>query len=188
MVDTYDFVHLALLAVGGEIRGKTKLQKTVYFLGVLTGQLDVLGYRPHFYGPYSDEVTDAIERLKALGFVDENIRGGGAVNQLGFEVFRYDYRLNDDGKTIAEDKTKKYPKLWKKLTAAGEALKRAGTIDYMRLSIAAKTYFMLGEKKGRASEEELANLAKRFGWSVSPQQVKDAARYMQKLGLVQLTN
>jgi len=28
----YDFVHLTLLAVDGEVRGKTKLQKTVYFL------------------------------------------------------------------------------------------------------------------------------------------------------------
>ena len=32
----YDFVQLTLYAAGGKIRGKTRLQKTVYFLGLLT--------------------------------------------------------------------------------------------------------------------------------------------------------
>ena len=30
-METYDFVQLTLLAMGGEIKGKTKLQKMVYF-------------------------------------------------------------------------------------------------------------------------------------------------------------
>jgi len=56
-MNTYDFVHLALYAMGGEIRGKTKLQKTIYFLGRLSNHIDELGYNPHFYGPYSSEVA-----------------------------------------------------------------------------------------------------------------------------------
>ena len=31
-IDVYDFVQLAFLVMDGEIKGKTKLQKTVYFL------------------------------------------------------------------------------------------------------------------------------------------------------------
>ena len=65
-IDAYDFVHLALYTVGGEIKGKTLLQKTVYFLGVLTDSIDQLAYRAHFYGPYSQDVVDACSRLRAL--------------------------------------------------------------------------------------------------------------------------
>lgn len=186
-MDSYDFVHLALLAEGGEIKGKTKLQKTVYFLGVITGCLKDLGYRPHFYGPYSDDVAEAIDRLKSVGFVDQNRVSCYGLDQLGFERFRYDYRLNEVGRTVAEAKRRKHPTLWKRLTQGAQLLGQAGNLDYMKLSIAAKTYFLLGQKKGPATEQELAGLAVRFGWSVTPEQVKEAGSFLQKVGLVELT-
>src|SRR5438309_12096004 len=99
---TYDFVHLSLLAVGGEIRGKTKLQKTVYFLGLMTGCLDDLGYRAHFYGPYSDDVADAIGWLSTIGAVNQTSAGVGTVDHSGFEIRRHDFRLNEQGRQFAE--------------------------------------------------------------------------------------
>ena len=78
-----DFVQLALIAMDGEIRGKTKLQKTVYFLGLLTGSLDDLGYRAHFYGPYSDDVAEAVGWLKTIGTADQTSSGVGNVRRLG---------------------------------------------------------------------------------------------------------
>lgn len=185
-MDPYDFVQLALLAAGGEIKGKTKLQKTMYFLGVITGHLEDLGYRPHFYGPYSEDVADAVDRLVSVGFVDQEIRGGTAVNEFGFEIYRYDFRLNADGKAVAKAKAARDPKLWKKLSEAAGILKRAPNLDYVKLSIAAKTYFMLGEKKSPATMAELADLAKQFGWGVTASQVRDAARYLNTLGLVRV--
>lgn len=181
-----DFVHLALLAVGGEIKGSTKLQKTIYFLGVLTDKLDDLGYRPHFYGPYSEVVADAVDQLKSLGFVDREVRGGVGVDERGFEVCRFDHRLTPDGRAVAEGDRRRHQDLWIKLENAGELLKRAPNIDYVKLSVAAKTYFMLGERRGNANLEELTNLAKKFGWSVTPQEVREAARYLEKLNLVHL--
>jgi hypothetical protein len=55
----------------------------------------------------------------------------------------------------------------------------------MSLSIAAKTYFLLGQKKAPASDAELSKLASRFGWLVGPGQVRDATDYLEKLGLVE---
>ncbi|HNQ24865.1 MAG TPA: hypothetical protein PKK06_17430 [Phycisphaerae bacterium] len=184
-MDTYDFVHLALLAMGSDIKGKTKLQKTVYFLGVLTGMIDELGYRPHFYGPYSDDVAGGIGRLRALRFVDQNVTGMGTVDQSGFEVYRYDYRLNDDGRKVAQQKAKRHREAWERIQQAAQMLKHGGDLDYMKLSVAAKAFFMLGEKKGRASIEDLTLLAKRFGWSVTNDQIKEAAGYLERLGLVE---
>jgi hypothetical protein len=46
---------------------------------------------------------------------------------------------------------------------------------------------MLREKNAPATEGELAQLAKRFGWNVDPQQVREAAEYLRELNLVKPT-
>ena len=186
-MEAYDCVQLTLLAMGGEIKGKTKLQKTVYFLGLMTGCLENLGYRAHFYGPYSDDVAEAINRLKTIGAVDQNVRGGGAVDKSGFEVCRYDFSLNDEGRELAKETAGQNPEFYGKLLKASKVFGEVGDLDYMKLSVAAKTYFMLGEKKGRATRAELARLARRFGWEVTPEQIWDAAKYLNQLGLVEFS-
>lgn len=186
-MDLRDFVTLTLLAAGGEVRGKTKLQKLVYFVGALTESLEQLGYRPHFYGPYSDDVADALGQLRAIGVIDQNDTDWG-FDRKGFEVKRYDYRLNDAGRTYAQRLAKRMPELFGQVRSAIEGCKLAGDPDYMDLSIAAKTYFLLGQKKGKARLEELANLSPKFGWNVNSGQIKQAAKYLEKLGLVELAN
>jgi uncharacterized protein YwgA len=185
-METHEFVLLVMRAVGGEIQGKTKLQKTVYFLGVLTDRLEALGYRAHFYGPYSDDVTDAVTTLKTIGVIDQNVVGGWSVDPGGFERRRYDFRLNEQGWKLAATKTDRYPDVWQQLQTAVNTFTDAGDIDYMQMSIAAKTYFMLGQRKGQASMQELAHLAPRFGWSVTAEQVHQAAEYLSRMGLVEL--
>lgn len=183
MLDVYDFVHLSFSAVGGKIKGKTKLQKTIYFLGLMTDSVDQLGYRAHFYGPYSEDVAGAVNRLRSLGFIDQSVAGGGAVNGFGFEVCRYDYQLNEDGEAVAKRKKKKYPQLWRKMTTAAKLLEKAGDLDYMKLSIAAKIYYML-EKKTGATDTMLMNLARKLGWKVDDREVREATDYLKKLKLI----
>ncbi len=187
MIDTKEFVQLTMLAMGSEIQGKTKLQKTVYFLGLMTGCLDDLGYRAHFYGPYSDEVADAIGWLNTIGAVNQTSSGAGIVDNSGFEIRRYDFRLNEQGKRFANATSHRHADLWRKLQDAANLLKRSGDLDYLKMSIAAKTYFMLNETAGQASQNDLARLATRFGWEVTQQQVQEAASYLERLGLAQIT-
>jgi uncharacterized protein YwgA len=183
-MEVKDFVLLVMLAMGGGIQGKTKFQKTVYFLALMTGHVHDFSYRPHFYGPYSDEVADAIGWLSTIGAVELTSSGVGNVDSSGFEVRRYDYRFNDKGKRFAEVTAGRLPELWTKLEHAAEVLKRAGELDYMKLSIAAKTYFMLREIRGQASEQDLAQLAARFGWKVTLDQVKEAVAYLRRIDLL----
>ena len=183
----YDFVHLALHALDDPVKGKTKFQKTVYFLGIMTDRLDDLGYRAHFYGPYSPEVAAAMDRLRALGFVDQTVASGGAVDARGFEVARYDYCLNERGKEIAAKKAQRDAEMWEGLRNAVARLKNAGDPDYVKLSVAAKTYFMLGRHDGKASMTAILDLASRFGWSVSKAQVTDAVGFLGSMQLVAIT-
>jgi uncharacterized protein len=183
-METKDFVQLAMLAMGSEIQGKTKLQKTVYFLGLMTGCLDDLAYRPHFYGPYSNEVTGAIDWLQTIGAIDQRSSSVGSVDHAGFEIRRYDFLLNEEGKRFVESTARRHPELWKKIDDAATRLKRAGDINYAKMSIAAKTFFMLKETDGQASDSDLARLASRFGWEVTLNEVKEAVAYLRQIGLL----
>jgi uncharacterized protein len=180
----YDFVHLALLAINEEIRGKTKLQKSIYFLGILTGSLNDLGYRPHYYGPYSAAVADAVNSLKAVGFVSQSSCGFGAVNDEGFEIARHDFVLTAEGRAMAEKKAAENPKAWHQIQEAVAHFKKAGDLDYMKMSVAAKTIFMLREKKAAATPVELSESAKALGWNPTPDEISESTSFLEALGLV----
>jgi uncharacterized protein len=180
----YDFVHLTFLATGGRIEGRTKLQKTVYFFGLLTGQTEELGYGPHYYGPYSSDVAEAASRLVAIGFLDQNAKNFSSIDTNGFEVTRHDYALSDDGRVIAEKKAERNPDFWKCMQGAADRIHAAGDLDYIRLSVAAKTYFILNRAGRPVTPEEISTTAQSLGWNPTPAQVTEAADYLKKLGLV----
>ena len=113
----------------------------------MTGLDDDLGYRADFYGPYSEEVAERCTWLKTIGAIDSSSNSVGRVDRSGFEVRRYDFWLNDQGQHFAQTKARRLPDLWDKIERAAEALKQAGDLDYVAMSIAAKTFFMLGQRK-----------------------------------------
>lgn len=50
--------------------GKTKIQKICYFLQKAVGVELKYPFRIHYYGPYSDDVDDALSFAESLGFID----------------------------------------------------------------------------------------------------------------------
>jgi uncharacterized protein YwgA len=180
-----DFVAMVLREWGGEVQGKTKLQKLVYFVGALANHLDQLGYRPHFYGPYSDEVAYAVGQLKAIGALDQNVTDWG-YDRSGFEVKRYDYRLTEAGRRYAQWLEQRDVTTTRKIREAVQKLRQAGDLDYITLSIAAKTYYLLGQKPESARLSDLVQLASRFGWNASESQIRGAAEFLDKIGLIEL--
>ena len=57
-------------AAGGEIVGKIRLQKMVYLLDQLGANSD-LSFEYHHYGPYSDDLADAVEDDVIFGNIQE---------------------------------------------------------------------------------------------------------------------
>lgn len=186
MINTYDFVHLALLAAGGEVKGRTMLQKRVYFMGILCNCLEELGYEAHYYGPFSAEVEGAVDRLRGLGFADQTITNWG-FDHRGFERNRYDLKLNKDGVEVAKEKKKQHAGIWERMERAEKVLKTLGRVDYMQLSLAAKTYYM-ARKKGRpVTPDELSEYANSFAWKVTQEQINDAVKLLEKMKLAEHT-
>lgn len=68
---TRDTVLLITHAAGDTVGGRTIMQKLAYFsgLGLNTG----LGHRPHYYGPYSSKVEDAVSNAVIAGELHETV-------------------------------------------------------------------------------------------------------------------
>lgn len=180
---TYDFVHLVLLASGGRMQGRTKLQKTVYFVGALTDQLETLGYRAHYYGPYSSDVSGALDELRGLGFLTQNVSTGSSYDSKGFEMTRYDFALTEAGTLVGEDKSRIHPDEWSRIQEAVERLAKAQAEDYVKLSIAAKSYFMQKVSKRVIPAEERSRTSVEFGWAVTPEQFEEADLLLASINL-----
>ena len=183
-----DLVLLMLDAFGSEIQGKTMLQKRCYFVALMCGWQHEMGFGPHYYGPYASELDNAAGQLRALGFIEESKVTFGVVGGGGFEISRYDYKLTEDGRAVASVRKGKRPEDWNAIKNAVDKIKAAGDRGYVELSIAAKAYYLLEQKGGPASAEELAQLAQRFGWQVQPAQVAEAWEFLKRLDLIRVVD
>jgi len=176
-----DVLLLAYRAFGGTIKGKTMLQKRVYFLSVFLNT--DLGYEAHYYGPYSEGVATTNLEMKSLGYLSESVAGWG-VDQRGFEMSRHDYQLTDAGARVANRKAALQTELWTRIETAAKVVNEAGNLDYMELSIAAKAYYILTEMNHKATLEEIAKMLPKFGWKVDKEELQKATEFLQKVRLV----
>ncbi|MCX6633484.1 MAG: hypothetical protein NT090_00080 [Acidobacteria bacterium] len=176
-----DVLALAYKAFDGEMRGKTLLQKRVYFLSVMLG-ID-MGYEAHYYGPYSAQVASLNAELKSLGYISE-LSSAWGYDQRGFEMTRYHFELTEIGGRIAGRKAEKRSELWSRVQRAASVVKEAGELDYMELSIAAKAYYVLNKLNGKATLEGIAGMLPKFGWSVTNEQLDKATDFLAKAKLV----
>ena len=174
------FVLSLIHACGGRVNGRTFLQKTGYFVSILTGLSVDLRYHAHFYGPYSATMDGTLTQLKILGFVEEVGTGFGVVSG-GFEMKRYDYCLTEDGRKICEPllNTPEY----RAIVDAVLRIQQAGQPDYMELSIAAKAYFILQKQGKGMTGGELLKEAEKFNWNIPEQSLVRAVEFLKHLQL-----
>lgn len=176
-------VLLIIDEAGREIRGRTLLQKRGYFLSVLLG-ID-LGYKAHFFGPYSPELERAVGWAKALGFLDERAISLGIGDSAGFELRRYDYLLTDDGKLLVDNLCSLHGSECDKVRGALRRLKSAGDNgDHVSLSVAAKTYYILNQLASAMTVANIRDSAKSLGWKIKEQDVDRAVSFLETLDLV----
>ena len=176
-----DVLVLAYKAFDGDMRGKTLLQKRIYFLSVM---LDIdMGYEAHYYGPYSEKVAGLNSELKSLRYVSEASSAWG-YDQRGFEMAQHDFKLTELGARLADRKVEGQASLWTEIERAAGIVRKAGDLDYMELSIAAKAYYVLNKLNGKATLEDIAGMLPKFGWSVKKEQLEKAADFLAKTNLV----
>jgi hypothetical protein len=166
------------------IAGRTLLQKTIYFLN----EKNELGieFVPYYYGPYSAEIADAVESLKASGIVKEVVEEFPPSNtSVGFERRRYTYQLASIGNKIAENLKEKYPQEVKDIENTLSSMKELdGSENYINLSIAAKMYHILTIENKPMTIYEIQEEAEFLGWDIGEHVADDALNFLKGLDMV----
>lgn len=78
----------------GKIKGRTRIQKTVCTLEFSKKLPFTFEFKSYFYGPYSDELTEAVNGLIGMKVLEESIV------PLDYGGYRYEYELTKEGKKL----------------------------------------------------------------------------------------
>ena len=166
------------------VAGRTLLQKTIYFLN----EKNKLGieFVPYYYGPYSAEIADAVESLKASGIVKEGVEEVPPFNtSVGFELRRYTYQLASIGKKIAENLKGKYPQEVEDIENTLSSMKGLDDAEnYINLSIAAKMYHILTIENKPMTVYEIQEEAEFLGWNIGENVADKALNFLKGLEMV----
>ena len=185
---------LILLVIGNEngksLKGRTTLQKKLYFLSVLEG-VD-LGFHPHYYGPYSNWVSENLDILVNCGFLNEVTETFSSDQNIFGEIRRHTYSLTSDGETILHEirKEEEYQR-WQ------DALERinkdgigqyprdsyplfAGTNDFNKLSIAAKIHYIVNMEEC-VTTEQIRKIAQTYGWHIKNSEIEEVSSFLKAL-------
>lgn len=74
-MDVFDVIALTIHANDNRIDSKTTIQKLIYF-HTIRMDFDISDYTHYFYGPFSREVSIALEDMSSFSYIDQNILSG----------------------------------------------------------------------------------------------------------------
>ncbi len=171
-----EFLLSVLGSSSAPVDGRTAIQKIAYFSSIKTG-VD-LGYKPHFYGPYSPVVSGMLENLVAMGFIEERAR------LTSHDRTMYSYSLTDDGVKLLDDIRGREISNFSAIHRVVDRCERIAGNNINVLSWAAKVYFLLSQKGRVISFREAEEAGRRFGWVLSRREIGSGGRLLVGLGLV----
>ena len=181
-----DARYAVLIAVGeegsGGLIGRTLLQKKLYFASLLVDE--DLGFRPYYYGPYSQEIANATDSLVSNRFLKERVDIFPDSNIFG-ERRRYSYQLTPDGSQIL-GRLKKEPGVAAWCDALKKINEHSLSHDFDLLSIAAKVKTILREA-GEATIGDIEQKAREYGWTLTRDEIDRVAGFLESLKLVSRT-
>ena len=172
-------VVLGLVAREGQegLKGRTLLQKKIYFYSVLSDQ--DFGFVPHYYGPYSALISNTVDHLVSNGFLKEVVETFSSESSVFGEKRRHTYFLSEDGEHVLQQRG--INETIRNVLTRIEGHPIAYDLDLM--SIAAKVHFLLSHRRG-GTVKEIEGLAREFNWELSSEQVSSVVDYLVHLGLV----
>lgn len=173
---------LIIQAAGGVVGGRTVIQKLAYFCALELGA--GFSHRPHFYGPYSGKVEDALGNAVLAGELVEAVHHSSDWHG-GRDVLKYTYTLDEGGEGRVRRLITDHPYEWERISGAVGAIKGVlPDLDQKTLSSAAKTYLIISESDVGVRQEEIPSLARRLGWDLDAGQVESTVALLDRLGLL----
>lgn len=174
--------HLILMILGScgkEIESKTKLHKITYFISILLKK--DYAFNAHYYGPYSRPIEEGLGELTGAGFLNEIICSYGQDSPNGFEKKKYTYNITEAGNGLLKHLKTKYVNEYSDIEKYTHRLKEE---NYLNLSIAAKSYFILSREKQLLTCEQIREKAREFKWNISEKEIDSASQILKYLNLL----
>lgn len=178
-----DEILLLVYALDKTISGRTMLQKLCYILSLILKE--DFRFQAHFYGPYSLHVEQALSQLIGLKFIKEDTIPWGASSN-GFELIKYEYSVTDEGEYMIKHLFQLYNKtgIYEKIQEFVKQFKAIGSVDYLQLSVASKTHFVLRNGGRHMKQKEVIDKAKKLGWDISEDDIKIAVKILRGFKLI----
>ena len=163
--------------------GRTAIQKLIYFAlqkGVVE---DRDTYFPHYYGPYSREVARALSTAVSIDFVEES-----AEELPEYEGRRYIYTLTDSGKALRSIIEKEQTEDLTELRKIVSICKKTTGLNMQIMACAAKVHYLLKQKNGRMTTDEIKHTAQNLGWKLASEDIDKAADLLVELDMAKRVN
>jgi uncharacterized protein YwgA len=125
---------LELVKAAGNLDSRIRVQKEAYLLATLgVGRFKASTFAYHHYGPYSRDVSDALQTAVSLGLVIETRTDG----EDGSYV-RYSYGISDEGHEFLNEAESNVSEIVPRAEAWGKshwrALELAATVRFLELN------------------------------------------------------
>lgn len=167
-----DAVMLILSANDNEIDGRTTLQKLVY---LCSNKIPIDGaedFRPGYYGPYSGNLSESIERSVGLKFLKEESR------ITSRDHVSYLYRLTNDALEIISKMQANYNKEFKVISEIVGDAKSFCNLNPYALSYAAKVHYIAKQTNRPISLKDAAQKARSFDWKLDENQAESGIKLL----------
>lgn len=188
MLEAFDLLLGIVKEAGPSLRGRTALQKLAYFASVKG--IGRFKFGPHYYGPYSKEVSSAADLLVGFDLLEERAeilgeRADPWLQEIGGDMKAYTYTLTSEGeKFVKESKTKNF-RDWEELGKLVEDCRTESDLSPAILASAAKIHYLLSSGTlTQLTPESVSQAASKFGWSLSATDVRRTEALLTRLGVI----
>ncbi len=185
--NTKELILTVTHANGGSIEGRTVLQKVCYFAGE---RLDLdLGFRPHYYGPFSSRIEDATDILVSQTLLRETIERIPTFRPAtGFEPRKYTYQLTEQGRRSIRHQRLQSRKSYKEIKELLESIEKLSALNPSILSAAAKIQFIVSSEDKPLGNEEIKERAQDIGWELADGDIEKIGDLLVSLNFIEEVN
>ncbi len=181
----YDIILSLISANDGQFAGKTNVHKNLYLIKEMLSKDQVqvpYRFKPYFYGPFSIDVSYALDLLQSSGLLDSDERELGRDD---IEMRQTVYRLTDFGKKAVEKAKASYPEF---SNGFGECFRRIrGTNHHQNtqvLATAAKVKLIVSQEGKSLTIPKIKSKAQELGWKINDSDINAAIKVLTQTDLV----
>ncbi|MCK4372297.1 MAG: hypothetical protein KAW61_04085 [candidate division Zixibacteria bacterium] len=180
-------VILALVRMnGGVFRGKTNVHKNLYLIGEMLRSSGVevpYKFRPYYYGPYSADISDALDLLVGGSLLQAN--DIELSRDESIEIKQTLYQLTERGKEAADAAIEPFSDFFDSFRSCFDVICNTGHHETTRImATAAKIKLILSREKDKPfNNDDLKSKASDFGWKLNGKDISASINVLKATGL-----